>query len=300
MQVAGRLVVPRRDLKKLPSFLKTRQLSGDVSANVDIDGALADPDVRFSLETANFASALGGGMKPLDAKISGRYLEGEAKVDVDVAAAQKQLLVGEVHLQGRVRDFLQPPDPEGPPWRASTRMRLSDFPLETVEFFSDFQMKGFASGELTIDDVHDNARAKIEIAFRDLALGEAKFPRGSARAAFDGHLLRARVRLDQTDGFVQTDGEVGMSWGRRAAPETTTDVPAFVTLRAGRFRAAALLPFLSSELTELDGRIDPDARIDVKQGGSPPNMKGTVTLNDGLVQLARVGERFTVSTSRSS
>jgi translocation and assembly module TamB len=50
------------------------------------------------------------------------------------------------------------------------------------------------------------------------------------------------------------------------------------------------LPFVASALSELDGRIDADARIDVKQGGGPPNMKGSVDLSEGLLQLVRLGE----------
>jgi translocation and assembly module TamB len=290
LPVAARLEVPRRDLKTLPAVLKTRQFSGDIALDASLDGTLEDPDVRFSLELTKFASTIGAGTKPLDAKSTGRYARGEGKVDIDISSGDRRLLAGELAISARVRDLMQPPGSEGPAWRASSRVRLSDFPLETSGLFSDLRMKGFASGEISADDVHENGRANVDLAFRDLGLGRAKFPRGTARAELDGTSLTARVRLDQTDGFVEANAKTGMAWGRDTAPRPTTDVPSFATLRANGFRASAILPFVSSAVSELDGRVDADARIDVKQGGGPPNMKGTVTLRDGMIQLTRVGE----------
>jgi translocation and assembly module TamB len=290
LPAAARLSVPRRNLKTLPAVLRTQQFTGDIALDLDVQGPLVDPDVHLSFETVKLASAVGGRVKPLDAKIDGRYRDGEGKVLLGVSSGDAKLLDGEVRVLARIADFLQRTSTEAPDWRASTRIKLSEFPIETSSYFSDLRLKGFASGELTVDDLHEDARAKVELAFRDLGIGRVKFPRGTAQIGLDGKTMNAMVRLDQTDGFVETRAEMGMIWGRDTAPHPTTDVPAFATLKASGLRAGTILPFAAGAVSELDGRIDADARIDVKQGGGPPNMKGTVTLRDGTVQLTKLGE----------
>src|SRR6185503_17644377 len=183
------------------------------------------------------------------------------------------------------------------PIHASTKMRLAEFPLETLGIFSDVQMQGFVSGELTVDDVHEDARAKVQLALRDLKLGRARFPKGNANVDFDGRALRAVLRLDQTDGFLQTEAQLGMRWGANTTPTVVSEEPAFAILKAKQFRAAALLPFATCALGALDGRINADARIDIVPGGAP-KMRGNITLERGRVQLARMGEPLHGVTAR--
>ena len=292
------LTVPRRELKHLPSMLKTQEMVGEISGQLNIDGSLQDPDVRLLVETKEFVPARHTGMTPLDLKIEGQYAKSAGSVDIDVQSGGKELLAGNVELNGRIADFSRQVNEGNPPWHASTRMRLSNFPLEQLAFFSDIQMKGRASGELTVDNVHQDARAKMQISFHNLELGRAKFPRGNARVDFDGRLLSASMRLDQTEGFVEAGGQTGMDWGAEVAPKMTTTEPAFATLKADRFRAAAILPFVTSVLGALDGRIDADARIDLKPGGGAPSMRGNVTLTDGRVQLVQLGDPFHAVTAR--
>jgi len=298
LALTAELTIPRRELKHLPSMLKTQEMVGEIVGKVSVDGSLQDPDVRLSIETKNFVPARNTGMTPLDVKIDGRYSKSAGSVDLDVQSRGKQLLAGNVELSGRVADFSAQTNEGNPPWHASTRMRLSDFPLEQLAFFSDIQMKGRASGELTVDNVHQDARAKAQISFHNLELGRAKFPRGNARVDFDGRLLSASMRLDQTEGFVELGAQTGMAWGAEIAPQMTTTEPAFAALKADRFRAAAILPFVTSALGALDGRIDADARIDVKPGGGPPSMRGKLSLTEGRVQLVQLGDPFHAVTVR--
>src|SRR5262249_32296624 len=122
--------------------------------------------------------------------------------------------------------------------------------------------------------------------------GRAAFPRGEVRADFDGHLFRAGVRLDQSDGFMQADAQMGMTWGADIAPHAAEDEPAFATLKASRFQAGAILPFVAGALSELEARIDGDARIEIGGEHRAPRMSGALSLSDGLVQISRIGEPF--------
>jgi len=286
----GRIDVPRRELKRLPSILKTQQMAGTLAMNASFDGSLAAPDLRLLLEANQWSTAVTRGMQPINAKIDAHYRQGEGAVEVMIGSQDKRLLSGTVELKGSLPG-LAPSGGERPkPWRASTKFDLAEFPLETLATFSDLQMKGFVSGELTVDGIHEDARAKAQIALRALKLGRAEFPQGQLNVEFDGRSLRGALQLNQKDGFLKAETQLGMTWGANTAPALAPDAPAFATLQAKQFRAAAILPFAKSVLSTLDGRINADARIDLTPGGGPPKMQGNIALERGRMQLARLGE----------
>jgi translocation and assembly module TamB len=286
----GRIEVPRRELKRFPSFLKTQQMGGTLAVNASFDGSLATPDIRLLLEANQWSTPVVRGMQPINAKVDAHYQQGEGAVDVAIGSQDKKLLAGTVELKGSLPGFAPSAREPSGPWRASTKFELAEFPLETLAAFSDLQMKGFVSGELTVDGLHEDARAKAKIALRALKLGRAEFPQGHLSAEFDGQSLRGALHLNQKDGFLKAETQLGMTWGANTAPAIAPDTPAFATLKANQFRAAAILPFASSVVSALDGRINADARVDFAPGGGPPKMQGNIALERGRMQLARLGE----------
>jgi translocation and assembly module TamB len=286
----GRIDVPRRELKRFPSFLKTQQMGGALAVNASFDGSLATPDLRLLVEADQWSTPVTRGMQPINAKVDANYRQGEGAVDLLVGSKDKRLLAGTVEIKGSLPGLAPSGREPSAPWRASTKFELAEFPLETLAAVSDLQVKGFVSGELTVDDVGEDARAKAKIALRALKVGRAEFPDGNLSAEFDGRSLRGALRLNQKDGFLQAETQLGMSWGANTAPTMEPDVPAFATLKAQQFRAAAILPFATGVLSALDGRINADARIDLTPGGGPPKMQGNIVLERGRMQLARLGE----------
>jgi translocation and assembly module TamB len=294
----GRIDVPRRELKRFPTALKTQQMGGTVAVNATFDGSLAKPDLRLLFEANEWVPAVPRGMQPVNAKIDAHYQQGGGAVEVTVGSRDKKLLAGTVELKGSLPGLGPSRSENSTPWRASTKFEIAEFPLETLDTFSDLHMKGLVSGELTVDGIHEDARAKAHIAVRGLQLGRAHFPEGRIDAEFDGRSLRGALRLNQKDGFLQAETQLGMSWGANTAPEIASDVPAFATLKANQFRAAAILPFVSSVVSSLDGRINADARIDMTPGGGAPKMRGTIALERGRMQLVRLGEPLHGVTAR--
>jgi translocation and assembly module TamB len=286
---AAEVAIPKREFKKFPAVLKTQQMGGSVGVSAHFDGSLGKPDLRLLVEVNEWVTPVPRGMQPINAKVDAHYQKGEGAVEINLTSQDKELLSGTVEMRGSLPGLPSSPNEATTPWRASTKMRLAEFPLETLGTFSDLQAKGVVSGELTIDDVHQDARAKAQIAVRDLQLGRARFPRGSATVDFNGRVLSAALKLDQTDGFLQTQAQLGMRWGADTTPTVKTEEPAFVVLKAKQFRAAAILPFAAGAVSQLDGRIDADARIDLVPGGTP-QMRGNITLDRGRIQLARLGE----------
>ena len=286
----GKIDVPRRELKRFPSILKTQQMGGTLAVNASFDGSLAQPDLRLLFEADQWVTPVPRGMQPINAKVDAHYRQGEGGAQVDVDSQGKKLLAGKVELKGTLPGLAPSGREPSAPWRAATKLELAEFPLETLGTFSDLQVKGFVSGQLTVDDVHHDARAKAQIALRALQLGRARFPSGQINAEFDGHSLRGALRLNQKGGFLQAETELGMSWGANTTPAIARDVPAHATLKANQFRAAAIQPFVSAVMSGLDGRINADARIDVTPDGGAPKMSGHVALERGRIQLVRLGE----------
>jgi hypothetical protein len=174
-----------------------------------------------------------------DQRQGGRSLpKGEGAVDIEVASREKQLLAGTVEMRGSLPGLPVAPGEATVPWTASTKMRLAEFPLKRWALFPT-SAKGFVSGELAVDDVHEDARAKAQIALRELQLGRARSA-GNAKIDFDGRTLRAALRLDRR--FSAKRSAARYALGQDMAPTVVTEEPAFATLKTNRLRAAALLP----------------------------------------------------------
>ncbi|MET0592658.1 MAG: translocation/assembly module TamB domain-containing protein [Polyangiaceae bacterium] len=282
------VAVPEREFKKFPAIFKTRQMGGSLGASFHFGGSLADPDLRVLVEAKEWVTPVPKGMQPINAKVDAHYQKEEGAADINVASRERELLTGNVQMRGALPG-LERPGAEATPWTASTKMHIAEFPLETLGAFSDLQIKGFLSGDVEVSDVHSDARAKVRLAMRDLKLGRARFPRGNANVDFDGHRLKSGVRLEQTDGFADVQAEVAMRWGAETTPTVVTEEPAFAVLKASQFRAAAITPFAGGAVSDLDGRIYADARIDLVPHGAP-KLQGKIALDRGKLQLARLGE----------
>lgn len=107
----------------------------------------------------------------------------------------------------------------------------------------------------------------------------------------EGALL-ASVRLDQKDGYAETSARGAMKWGAEIAPEIDLAQPVDVAILAKNFRANAAMPFVQGTITELDGRLDADAKFHIHPGGKDSTMSGALTIREGIFEMPPIGERF--------
>ncbi len=283
------LIVPTRDLKTLPAIFKTRGWSGTLAGRLDVDGPLLTPSVHLAAVTNKLFSSSLQGVSPLDGTIDARYDHGQSKIAVTVDSNGARLLDGTVDAQGEFPRLIVNPE-QSLPWQASTKIHLASFPLGSLTKLSDFKTKGKVSGDLTVDDLHKDARLHGNLAFDGLRVGKVDYPKANAAVDFDGKLLKALLHLEQTDGSLDTTAQLGMGWNADVVPHVEKDQSAILTLQAKRFRAEALLPFASGALSDLSGRIDGGARVEL--AGESAKMQGVLTFSDGKFQLVTVGEPF--------
>src|SRR4029077_15261740 len=98
------------------------------------------------------------------------------------------------------------------------RAKLDALPVRAIAFLDDRQVRGRASGELTLERLHDDAHASATVTIDALKVGEIACRGAIVRATVDGHTLDASARIEQDDGSVEAHMHAGARWGRALVP----------------------------------------------------------------------------------
>ena len=219
-------VVPRRGLRQLPPMLASfvPRATGDVEATMHVGGTVLAPRVDLSAKADKLVFSGSPFGVPLGGTLGARYDGAQADVSVAVHTDRGvEVLRGGAHADAKMSDVLALAPGHSPPWRGSANAELTRFPLGAVATLADGQVHGFASGTFALSDLHVDPRATLEVRLDDLRVGSATLGTGRLTATIDGKALSAQARLDQPDGFIDTNGTVGISWGTALAPTVLKD-----------------------------------------------------------------------------
>ena len=285
------LVLPNRRLDKLPPILQMQGSEGDVEATLRVEGTMSEPKVELTGRARGIKTIDSPVEGTLTAALQATYDGREGDIGIKVRTPKTEVLDGTAHLRAAIADVLAHASGQPIPWDASARVRLNEFRLGTVAALADRQVRGRLSGEVVVTDYHKDARASVELRTENLQVGSAKYTSGIVRVAIDDRFLNGSLRVEQSDGFVQGSTKIGVTWGAALSPSIDDTQRLVASLEAKSFRAAGLLPFVESVFSELDGRIDGAARIELDPGQTP-KVGGAIALRDGLVQIAAMGEEF--------
>ena len=294
--------VPDRTFADLPEWLGLPSWSGRVRANLDVNGTLVAPTATMELRGTELRTTRRANA-PASAKAEEppRELRVEARYDGTTLAASGQVNEGgdevlEAHARASARwsDVLRRVVSEGasPPWRASADLRLARFRLESLPFLATLGARGLVSGAVSLDGLHEDAVLHADSAFSGVRLAGATFTSGALKVDEARGALHASANLTSADGALAATASLGVAWGSALAPSVLTEGPADVSLRAKAFRARALLPLVRGDVSDSDGRIDGAARIHLAGDGSPPVVEGSITVNDGRVEMPLLGQQF--------
>ena len=287
------VVVSPRRVESLPPVLGLAGVTGEVRADVAWSGAVDGPTIDVSAGLADSRPDPAIITRPLDLSLTMHYDGARADATLRGSERAKQVLDASVALQARMTDVLAAiADGETVPWTASGRVKVDRLPLQSIAWLDDRQVRGRVSGEASLDGLHANARANLSLDFSGVEVGGVPCRSSKMTLALGGSGLDAAVRLDQDDGFVEGRAHTALRWGNETIPRVDWSQPAQASLSAKGFRAAFLLPVLSKSLTELDGRIDADARVRVEAGAASVKPEGTIVLSDGTFELASFGGEF--------
>ncbi|HEY8040035.1 MAG TPA: translocation/assembly module TamB domain-containing protein [Polyangiaceae bacterium] len=298
MPFEARLTLPERDLATLPPVLGTRGMHGQLAAQVGWSGSLVAPVVDIKASLARGRAQVTLLALPVDLMLSAHYDGERATGTLQAGARGKTVLQADASVDARAADLVAGLRGGAVPWRASGHAKLTRFPVQSLAVFDDHQMSGRASGDVTLDGWHEDARATLALTFEQLQVGDIPVRAASLQASVDGSKADASTRIDQEDGYAEAHAHFGAHWGAALLPSIDASQPAEVALAASQFRAQLLLPFVSGTFADLDGRIDADARWQIDPASKAVRPQGTVTLTEGVFELNALGGEFHDATAR--
>ncbi len=293
MPFDAHLSVPERSLESLPAILGLGDVHGTVHANVEWHGAVEKPTLAADAALTREKDETSASVLPVDLSMTAHYDGAHAELTLEGINKEKVVLDATARADANAGDLLAGLGGAVVPWTASARAKLDGMSLRGFTFLSDRQVRGKASGDFTLDRLHDDARASAKLTFDGLTVGEVTCRSAHMQATLDGHAFAAAARFEQDDdGYIDLRANSGAHWGRALVPALDSSQAANVILSARKFRAALLLPFVSGVFTQLDGRIGADARVDLDPATGTARPQGTVSLTGGAFELVSLGGEF--------
>jgi translocation and assembly module TamB len=282
------LDVPGRSFADFPAPFRPQGVGGTFEAHAKWRGSLESPsvDLAATIQKASEPNLL---LLPVDLDAEAHYDGGGLDAHLEARAKNARVVDATAHVALRAADLL---GGHGVPWEASARAKFDRLSLRTVGVLYDRQVRGTLSGDVTLDGLGRDARARADLTLDGLQIHGVALRSGTLRFSADGHAIDGDVHLAQSDGAAEARLHVGARWGASIAPSVDPAQPALASFAAKNFRAAFVLPFAPSSLTELDGRMDAEVHADLDPAARIFRPRGTIELRDGVFELATFGTEF--------
>ena len=287
--VEAKIVIPHRSLDDLPAALGASPVKGEVELAVDVSGTAKAPKVHVAMKGQKMQPREATRkQKPFDVDVVADYDGKKADVTIDASREGKKVIAAKANADMLVASLLK----GSADWQASAEADLTDFPLDVVASIIGERVAGTLTGKVKLDDLHKAGHLVADLDAKDLALDRASFPTGKVHFEAKDGTLDGSVKLNQTDGNAEATVKGAVSWGSAVAPALDDSKPMDLTLKTKGFRADALVPVVRGAVSELDGRIDADAKLHLVKGGKDNKLEGTVALHDGVFEVPQIGEKF--------
>jgi translocation and assembly module TamB len=290
-----RCVVPRRRLRDLPELLRPEAISGVAELSFELDGTLLAPRAKLVGVGTRMRLHEGSRGTPSEVKLVARYEQDKLEGSATLTSGKRDVLTATGELLVRARDLLHTQAPGEVPWVASLRAKLADFPVDLLPPLADAHISGLVQGEVSLTELHRDARAFAHLTLRGMAVDDVAIPAGKVDATYDGAHVEASLQLTQVEGSAAAEASFGMRWGAALWPTLDEREPFEASLRAERFRLAAIAPLVESVASGLDGHLDANARISIPPAGPGAARvvaSGSLSVEDGHVQWSRFGDEF--------
>jgi translocation and assembly module TamB len=293
MPFAATLTVPDRDVDTLPAGLRTEEVHGRLEATVGWHGALVEPTVDVTADLRHGGTDVRVVALPNDLHLTAHYDGAHASAALQASKRSRQVLDASAELDARAADLL-----EGAlrgarvPWKASARARLSSFPLQSIGALADRQVRGRASGDLSLEGLHDDAHAAIALTVDGLEIGDVACRAAHVGLTVGGRSLDASTRIEHDGGFGEAHLHLGTRWADAMEPTFDASQPVDASFSAKQLNLEVLEPFVYGLFTDLDGRVTGDVRVQIDPGAKTVKPQGTIALQEGAFQLAALGGDF--------
>jgi translocation and assembly module TamB len=284
---------PERDIDALPAAVRPRALHGRGSATITWNGPLIAPKIDATATARAAHTDQTVIAMPSDLDLEAHYVNPRGDVTLRASSRGRELMKTSVHVRAAAADLLRATSLDDAPWEASAETHLTKFPLQSIGALDKRAITGKATGDLTIEGLHRDARAHLSMVTTALQVGGVECKSARVDASADGHGVDASASVEAEDGSATAHARLGGHWGRELLPAIDASQPATVNLAAKQLRAALLLPLLpDGTFSSLDGRLSGsvDVRIDPKAGTFQP--QGTLALSNATFELPTIGGEF--------
>lgn len=285
------LEVPERDLDRVPDSLKQNYVGGRFRARVAVKGTLLAPDLRLvaTLERSRRTSHAGADL-PVDLDVAARYDGRRADASIEATSGKAKVLDARADLHAAIDQLLE--DRGARRWSASLSAHFDRFPLEAFARVSDKRFSGLLSGDVSVTDLHQDARAKATLSIDTPKIGSFTYRSARIEASVEDREIEGAMRIDQADGSAEAHVNARGGWGAAIVPRLDpVDAPS-VSLTTKNFRLAGLLSFFEGTFDELDGRLDSDARLELDPQTRGAKLSGELMLSRGTLKAVAGGGEF--------
>jgi translocation and assembly module TamB len=281
------LTAPPRELQQLPVEVRPAALSGVASGELSYEGTLSSPKLKLTGRIDRFrqdeTSANG-----LDLSWDAGYDGRRGKFDGSARAGNHDVAKADIDFETAINAWLNQTGDGTPPLDASAHLYFDAFPIALLPGTATSQVAGRLSGKIMLD--HFGTNATVDTTLDAASLKVAGSPFGNIHTelrARDGQ-ADALLKAENDQGTTTAEAHSGLHWGARFVPQV--QLPANAQLRAKNLQIGAFSPFLATVFGELDGRLNGDLNAHFR--GGAPELDGHVDLEDGVAQVAAVGQRF--------
>lgn len=285
--VRAKLSLPPRDLQDLPIDVRPAALKGIASAELSYEGTLAAPTIELSGKIIDFQQTDDARTK-VDLTLQGGYKGTRGKLSAHMRRLGSDVAAADLDVETVVHDWLNRVGGQTPPLEANAHLSFEAFPIGLVPEARTQQLEGTLTGKVALEHFGKDATVDVNLDVQSLELAKSELGRIRAQATVRNGKADAKMSIEGKGGTTTAEAHSGLDWGARLAPEVR--MPADAQLKARQLRLAAFAPLLTSVLGDLDGRLNGDLEAHFR--GGAPELHGSVELEDGVAQLAALGQRF--------
>ncbi|HEX7453979.1 MAG TPA: translocation/assembly module TamB domain-containing protein, partial [Polyangiaceae bacterium] len=262
-------------------------LSGLWSSELSYEGTFSAPKLKMSGRIGRFRQDETS-KSGLDLSWDGGYDGLRGKFDGSARSGNRDVAKADIDFETAINAWLNKPGDATPPLDASAHVDFDAFPIALLPGTATSQVEGQLSGKIRLDHFGKSATVDTSLDAADLKIGASPFGNiHSELRARDGK-ADALLKVQNGKGTTTAEAHSGLAWGARFVPQI--QLPADANIRANNLQIGAFSPLVASVFGELDGRLNGDLNAHFR--GGAPELDGHVDLEDGVAQVAALGQRF--------
>lgn len=287
----ARVSMPRREFERWPPPFRPAEIQGALTLQVDADGSISEPRVQARGRIDGFRAASDDpDQRSVDLELGAAYQASGGNLMLAAHDGSKVVLGLDSRWAGdaaRVGDAVSAPDAKSP-LEGGVTLTLDDFPIELIPALQHSHVAGNLSGKATLEGLGRDARVTLDIGSSKVSVDRLVLNELRTRLHSEDGRLALETRIAGGGGHAAVNVKTGLDWGARLVPVPDQQLEGSFT--AQKFPLGTLQPLLEGSVSELEGKLDANIRAELEAG--QPRLSGQATLQDGVLHLPTVGQRF--------